>query len=499
MQLQFQKSVYNCLRLLAEDVKNEEQTQEVKLPEAMPDIGSVVGAWGQLLIRSKEWRDTGISISGGVMTWVLYAPEDGSEVRTVEGWIPFQMRWDFPQAQRDGKIIAACLLRSVDARCLSARKMMVRASISAMAQALEPSEFTVYAPGAVPEDVQLLHRRYPVRYPAEAGEKVFQLDEDFTLPAECMDADKLMRYELQPEITDRKLMADKVVFRGMAVLRALLRCGDGQLKSCAFEVPFSQYAQLDKEYDSNASVMVVPALTSLELERQEDGKLRLKAGLIGQYTVMEEPVLEVVEDAYSPQREVQLHIGQMEAPAVLDMHRELIGVQQTVASESQQPMDVTFSVQQPVQQRSPEGAQLGIPGCFQLLHSNEQGFLQGTSVKWEGRVQLPANGDTRVIASCAQTGSPRWEITAEGLQLHALVAVEAMTVAQRGISQVEGLELGELQEPDPGRPGLVLRRAGDADLWQLAKQAGSTVEAIRRANNLEDEPAPGRMLLIPIC
>ena len=51
-----------------------EETQEYKLPDGMPDIGRVIAAWGQVVLRGKEWRSRHIGISGGVMLWVLYAP-----------------------------------------------------------------------------------------------------------------------------------------------------------------------------------------------------------------------------------------------------------------------------------------------------------------------------------------------------------------------------------------------------------------------------------------
>ena len=61
-----------------------------------------------------------------------------------------------------------------------------------------------------------------------------------------------------------------------------------------------------------------------------------------------------------------------------------------------------------------------------------------------------------------------------------------------------GLELGEENTSDPARPSLILRRAGEADLWEIAKNTGSTVEAIRKANALEAEPRQDQMLLIPV-
>ena len=136
MELQFQKSQCRCLGRAVREVKNTELTQEVRLSDGMPDIGRVLGAWGQAVLRSKEWRAGQVSASGGVMTRILYAPEDGSEIRSLDTWIPFQIQWDIQNADRDGTLRVLPLLRFLDSRTVSARKIMVRAGIAAMAEAL---------------------------------------------------------------------------------------------------------------------------------------------------------------------------------------------------------------------------------------------------------------------------------------------------------------------------------------------------------------------------
>ena len=148
MEVKFNKNTCPCLRKATCQVQNQEQTQEVRLPESMPDIGRVLGSWGQVLVRGKEWRTGGMGVSGGVMAWVLYAPEDGSEVRSIVTWIPFQVKWDFRETKRDGSICVTPLLKGVDARSTSARKLMVRANVSLLGEALEPIEPEVCCPGA---------------------------------------------------------------------------------------------------------------------------------------------------------------------------------------------------------------------------------------------------------------------------------------------------------------------------------------------------------------
>ena len=146
MELQFQKNSLSCLEPAMQEVLNGEQTQEIKLPEAMPDIGRVIAAWGQPILRSKEWRMDTVAFSGGMMVWVLYAPEDGSPERCIDGWIPFQMTWDLPDNLPEGSVRLNLMPRFVDARSVSPRKLMVRAGMAVMAEAMVPKQLALYTP-----------------------------------------------------------------------------------------------------------------------------------------------------------------------------------------------------------------------------------------------------------------------------------------------------------------------------------------------------------------
>jgi hypothetical protein len=72
------------------------------------------------------------------------------------------------------------------------------------------------------------------------------------------------------------------------------------------------------------------------------------------------------------------------------------------------------------------------------------------------------------------------------------------TYCADGIRCVTGIELGELADPDPARPSLILRRASSEKLWDIAKACGSSVEAICIANGITAEPEDDRILLIPV-
>ena len=87
MELQFERIPIPYLKKIAGQIRNQEQTLEVRLGDGMPDIGRVICSWGQVILRGKEWQSERIGVSGGIMTWVLYAPEDEGQPQSVSAWI----------------------------------------------------------------------------------------------------------------------------------------------------------------------------------------------------------------------------------------------------------------------------------------------------------------------------------------------------------------------------------------------------------------------------
>lgn len=497
MELTFKKSLLSCLDTAVREIRSAEQTQEIKLPDGMPDIGRIIASWGQCILRGKEWRSDSISFSGGMMVWVLYAPEDGSAERCIDAWIPFQMKWDLPEGTPEGRIRVTCLARFVDARSVSARKIMVRAGMTAMAEAFVPMEAETYAPDSTPENVELLRSTYPVRLPKEAGEKTFLMDEELTLPGSAPQPEKIVYFRMNPRITDKKVLGSKVVFRGNGNLHALYRSEEGQLHGWDFELPFSQYAELDGEHGTDAQADISLSPTSLELEMDDEGHLRFKSGLVAQYLITDKQMLELIEDAYSPGRELNIQTQSLEVPTVLENRRENIYGEQTIPAEANVTADVSFLSDFPRQRRSENGVEMEIPGTFQVLYYGEDGVLRSGTARWEGSQSMSADENSQIIAFPTPM-EPQAAAGSGQILAKADIPMEMTTVTRQSIPMVTGVELGEARQPDPNRPTLILRRAGDSRLWDIAKGTGSTMEAIRRANNLQNEPTPNQILLIPV-
>ena len=498
MELQFNSITCRCLTPAVHEARSAELTQEVRLTDGMPDIGRVVASWGQVILRSKEWQSDQITVTGSIMVWILYAPEDGTQIRCVDAWVPFQLKWELEDGGREGPIRVSPLLRFVDSRSVSARKLMVRASVSAMAEALQPMDAEIFGPHELPEDVQVLRNTYPIRLPKEAGEKTFLMDEDLTLHGGAVPMERLLCYTITPQIREQRVAGDKVILRGIGDLHLVYRCPEGKIRTADLEVPISQYAQLEDTYGTDAQADVQLAVTSLELDQNDAQQLRLKCGLVAQYLISDRFLAELTEDAYSPRRSVAIRMEQLHLPVMLEQLTETISVQQQMAGFSGDVVDTVFLPDFPRQTRTADRVMLDMPGMFQVVYYAEDGSLQSATGRWEGNMQIPADADSCIDILVQPQGKIQTVTAMSEMNLVTQYKVQMNTSARHGMDMVSMLELGELQESNPARPSLILCRPDGETLWEMAKRCGSTVEEILRVNQLEGEPQANRMLLIPV-
>ena len=494
MELQWNSMPWTYLKTNVDQVMNQEQTLEVRLGDGMPDIGRVLCAWGQPVLRGKEWRNDSMGITGGVSVWVLYMPEDGSGVQSVQTWLPFQGKWNLQDSHREGVTRVDCLLRSVDARTLSARKLMVRANVGILGQAFEQTQTNVYQPGELPEQVYALKKDYPICLPVEAGEKVLNLEQSMPPVA---NTEQVLACWVRPVVSEQNVVGDRVVVRGTAYADLVCRSDDGRVFTQTMDLPFAQFADLDREYDKEASAAITMAVSNLELELVEN-EIRVKCSLIAQYVIREQRILSIAEDVYSPVRKVKLSVQQLSLPAILDSRSELTEATLDMDIPGGQPIDGVFLPDHPTVYREENGATLELPGSVQLLYYDADGSLQAKTEPWIDNVRFPVSERAKIHTSITQMQRPSQSLYAGSVQLTSQLRLNIVTTGSLEVPMVMALDIGEVITPDPDRPSLLLQRMGDGDLWNLAKSTGSTVDAIWEANGLQGEPVQGQMLLIPV-
>ena len=491
MEIQFQKKAIGYLQTLLRQQQKQEQTQQIRLSDAMPDIGRVLGCWGQILIRGKEWHGGSVGVSGGVMAWVLYQPEGDGEPCCADAWIPFQMKWDIDETDRDGIMEVQATLCHMDARMLSDRKLMVRANIGVQMHAMVQTDAVQYTPGEIPAELEVLQQTYPVMLPVEAGEKLFDIEQQLEIPPDGARVHKIIHFSARPMLTEYKIVADKLVLRGSSELYVLYMDEFGKIHRRTWQMPFSQYTQLDGEYSPETEVESCFALTQLEIELTQPDALVAKVGFAMQYTVLLEQDVTVAQDMYSITREVKAEEEQLRLPAVLQ--RKTQNVRAEISGPEGRILDVIIHLEAPKIMRNQDDVNAELEGIFQVLYEDPEGNLQTTVERWQKNLPTKVAEDAEYQVSLAASANMGNEMGI-GFDLQ----WDEKVISNSPIQMITGGDMGESVALNPLRPSIILRRAGTDSLWEIARSTGSTMDAIRKANNLQQEPEKDQMLLIPV-
>lgn len=496
MELPFEKTVCRYWKQKLYTLVNREETQELRLPDSMPDVGRIISSWGQVILRGKDWHDRSLGISGGVMVWVLYSPEDGGALQRLESWIPFQARAELPEKCVDGMIRVEPFLRDMDARAASSRKIMLRSGIGMLVQALCQEELELVTLGELPDDLETRRERYPFVLTREAGEKRFVMDEEVAIPGGMPMAEKLVYYRIEPEILEQRVLGSKAAFRGMGNLHVLYLDPDGRLNAADLQVPFAQYVDLEGEYPENACISNLLCVTSLELDAAQEGVLRLKCGLVSQYIINSQETVELLEDCYSPIRETELERELVNIPAWLEQRQIPAELSARFSGDEGKMIDLIFFPDPPGVIARGDGSELELGGKFQAVMAKEGGYAGAN--RRESRT-IPMDTECHTVCFAGQSGSCVYRQEGDSWKTDTRVIMDLSSLCASPMEMVAGVKLGDPVPPDPERPSVIIRCRRDQEtLWDLAKRCGSTVGAIRRLNRLDGEPEEDRLLLIPV-
>lgn len=497
MELQFNKNEIGCLRTLVDQNNSQELTQEVRLLDGMPDIGKILGCWGQTVIRGKEWRSDEMSAGGGIMAWALYEPEEGGEVQCLETWLPFQGKWDLPETQHDGIMILKPCITSMDCRSTNARKIMFRCCIDLQAQAYEPVKHSLYEAETVPPDVQLLKKTYPMELPKEAGEKAFEIRETMLADSAAADIAKILYYQLIPLLNEYKVMADKLVFRGKCLWNLLYMDPDGKIKNANSEFPFSQFAELSDTYGNHASAGVDLILTGVELDKTEDGKQEIRCGMAAQYMIFDREMVTVVEDGYSTERNCELEKEMLVLPSRLDVRKDQLPYRHEINADVSSLVDSAVYWSNPKVEHTHEGASIHVGAFANLLYLDEDGNLSGVQDKWSDSRSLSTDDHTALQVRLTEE-TPVALNGPDGVTLSSNLQMEISAFSKEEIPMITGMTLGDTRQKEEDRPSVILRKMGDEDIWNIAKAYHTTVQAIENANPLSEDISSESILLIPV-
>lgn len=482
-----------------------EETLESIVPDACPDILRILDTDAVVCVKSREAGEGRAEIRGVLRTSILYLPDGGQKVCRMEVMLPFVCAADHTAISHGGMIHAYPRVLSADARMINPRKVYVRVELAMGIRVYMPCRRSLCAHCSCPREYGVQERRESCRIymVTSAQEKHFTFSDDLLLPGSKPDMVDILRQRLEFCCGESKVIGNKLIFKGQAILTLLCLSREEQPMAVAFELPFSQVMEVaGAAEDAHCDVSILLNDVSCQLNSEDGRNISVSMDLSAQAVLREERSLDVVTDLYSTgyamdlqRKEEQIcQLGERGSrrQSVREVLETTLGVKSVV--------DCALVVGDVL--RSWEGSRVDLTADVRVsvLFRGEDDELYSMDRSLPVTCQWEAEPDSRCLCWCQCPGEFYATPTLGGVEVRFPLDFFCRTELQNKVDAVCGASLSEDQPWDHAqRPSIVLRMVETGEsLWEIAKAYASTQEDIMHANELADGSAlAGKLLLIP--
>ncbi len=505
MELELRKNTFVCYETVLDACVNHEETSDVIVPDASPDILRILGAFGNASVKDEVVNEGKYTLSGALLGWVLYVSEGDLSVRKLEVNIPFVHT--FEHSDITSEQIGAFELRiaGLEAREINPRKVTVRANIAICAKTYR--ETTLKFPECVGDEgvgIECKTERVTPFVPIAIKKKNIHIGEDIELSAAMPEFSSVLRYDVLPKTVDTKTIGTKAVVKGAACLTCVYLTKDGEIARFTREIPFSQILEIDELHDDcQAEIRLHTGEVKLEPQYDMSGDvhyLALSLPIRVCAIVWTEREFEVIDDLYSIHNGLNVQHEMQKMTACAARQQKSVTVIESIPCEMQADKILDVSVyMEPTRNRREEG-ECALVNRLQVsvIYMAKDGSLCNAMRRVDAVCPISERGhEYRAASSLGEVNcviEPMNEISVKICVDYSIDELE-----RSEISVPSHIELLNDANQAKDGPSVVVRMIQSGEtLWKLAKEYRTTVEDIMIANSLEnDELIAGDMILIP--
>lgn len=504
MEIELTRTQLACFDTVLDTTVLHEETMEMIVPDACPDILRIADTAGTVCLKSKEAMEGRAEVSGTARCAVLYLPDGESGMRRIEVNIPFFCTADAAGIKPDCTVVAVPRVLTADTRAINPRKVLVRVNLAVSIRIFAPAAAALCTGAecggdAGVEQLKECHKAYMVTC---VQEKPFTFSDDLCISGSRPEAAELLKCRAALNCTESKIIGNKLIFKGEANLRICYRAVDGVICTADFELPFSQIMEVsgvEEEADCVLDVLLTELTCSLSAS---DGRtVSVSMGLLAQAVIREERCMELLTDIYSTACNLSAEMQPYTLSDLVEQNtrrqtaREII----ETGALARTTIDASVSIGAITQSREGGRTVFSAEAILSVLYLTEENevFSVNRQVNVPCQVDLPENCAS--VCRCSCPGEVFATPTTSGIEVRFELDFRYLALSSKRVVGVSGVQANELPAKGDGKePSIVLRVVGQERLWDIAKTYRTTMADIRQANELEDGTAlNGKLLLIP--
>lgn len=467
------------------------ETADSIVPDTFPDIGRIVCAYGTAAVRDQTPQSGRLLASGMVQVVVVYEPEKGEGLRRLSVPVSFAHIEECEGVDAETVCMVRCQVAAVDVVAVNSRKLNVKVQLCFFIEGYCQTQCEI-TEGTQEKQVELLSEMQTVTLTEQVRAYPITVLDDVSM----QDADGLsiLHTNCLLRVSECRAMRGKIVLKGEAEIQCLAMQEDDAVRILSNTTPFTQILEMP-EVEEQDAVCAQLAVREIDSRLEQDGLLSYTVSVTALITVRRTKTLCQIKDLYLPGRTLQtseektlLH----SMPPCVSFTAEASETLQTAqhAAHIISAQAICCSAK-----HSTKG-DLQITAAIHVLYLSDEQQLYAVDRLVPLTMPCLVSGELSDIsltvrASAAGETGVLCNVTAAGM------ATAEERVAFRHITS---LEAGESEQKTADATLLLRYIQEEQRLWEIAKDCGTTMEEIRRVNDLPaDATGVSHMvLLIPM-
>lgn len=474
---------------------------DVVLPDYCPDVAAILCCELIPYVTSDGWSGDTLVAEGTALVRVLYLDEDRRVVHTYEVSQAFSA--SFLTEGRRGEVCSEVTATTeyVHCRAVSPRRLDIHGALCVRAEVTTAFDQTAIADTAQ-ENVYVKTEALAASVPAGCAKKPFSVNETL---GSADGVSCVLRSHAVPCVTETKVLAGKIIVKGDLHVENLVLCDadSGKTEENRFTLPFSQMLDL-AGVDETTAVDARVWVTAHHVRIEEDGGAKIlysNTKLMLSAQAWKTSEASVVTDAYATAMPVMTETVSLESRRLSEVLRDTATVSKTL--DLPQGVSEILSVwceAQPLEIQNAESGRL-LSGrlSVHLLAKDGEGQVQYFERTADFSQPISAVGssekDGMQVVSTEVFSETEGQMTVKAtICLCRRVFEEAHVTAVCGITGDE-----DAAYPACDAAVKIVYADEGESLWNVAKAAHTSVEALKIENELEADILEKRtMLLVPL-
>lgn len=484
------------------------------LQDNKPDIARILGQKGYIRLEELKPAAGHVTMRGKLYYKVLYQSDEGQEICSVEGSIPFEEQVHMDGLLAEELVQARWELDDMTIGMINSRKLSIQAVAC----------FELFVEELYEEQVPVNLLEMPRETGIECRKKtldmagiavlkkdIFRIREEMELPQSCPNIGSLIWEDVEVSGLEFKAVDEKIVIKGEIRAFFLYASQEGAVQTFGTTIPVSGSVECQGcMEDLITDIRYQISQQDIEVQEDFDGERRvisLEMVLDLYMKLYREEKIEILADCYGLQREVKPERRQTQYRTMMAKCTGKYRLSEEVPAEEVPAAAKLLHYQASVQKEGVKQAQEGVEilgavdvdfllqdesdGRFYRLHAGIpfKYLLETSDMTTTDFSDLKICLDNLTAAGAGGT----WEIKG-------ILSFEMAAFKRAEEEVIQGIELcepdAEKYRRTPGMVGYVVK-SGDS-LWDIGKKYMVSLESLKEMNHLtrEEIHAGDKMLII---